>query len=110
VLWRLAQESAASNKGYNVDFTKLKNATRGVARRCVGTQYESAVEWCDSVLAAIEGLEAGVDRNASMHLLGHAALNLNQTFSPEKSQADHLNAIDATVAIVKARIEPVMAS
>jgi hypothetical protein len=52
----------------------------------------------------------GVDRNASMHLLGHAALNLNQIFSPEKTVADHLSAIDATVAIVKARFEPALAS
>jgi DNA-binding response OmpR family regulator len=110
VLWRLMQETASIAKGYNIDFTKLKNATRGVARRCLGTEFEPAIEWCDSVLAAIEGLEAGVDRNASMHLLGHAALNLNQFFSPEKTTSEHLSAIDATVAIVKARIEPAMAS
>jgi hypothetical protein len=59
------------------------------------------------VLAALEGLELGVDRNASMHLLGHAALNLNQMFAPEMSQTEHLTALDATVAIVKARTQAV---
>lgn len=108
ILWRLMQES--TSKKYDVDLDKLKDVTKSVARRCSGTDFEHAIEWCDSILAAIEGLELGVDRNASMHLLGHAALNLNQTFSPEKTVADHLNAIDATVAIVKARFEPALAS
>jgi hypothetical protein len=108
ILWRLMQES--TTKKYDVDLNKLKDVTKSVGRRCSGTDFEPAIEWCDSILAAIEGLEMGVDRNASMHLLGHAALNLNQTFSPEKTVADHLNAIDATVAIVKARFEPALAS
>ena len=51
-----------------------------------------------------------MDRNASMHLLGHAALNLNQVFSPEKTTNDQLSEIDATVAIVKARTQTAMAS
>lgn len=112
ILWRLMQESPSATlaKKYNVDLAKLKDVTRSVARRCSGTDFEPAIEWCDSILAAIEGLEVGVDRNASMHLLGHAALNLNQIFSPEKTVADHLSAIDATVAIVKARFEPALAS
>ncbi|MGD0144088.1 MAG: hypothetical protein ABSC92_13095 [Rhizomicrobium sp.] len=110
ILWRLMQESTTLVKKYDVDLSKLKDVTRNVARRCSGTDFEPAIEWCDSILAAIEGLEMGVDRNASMHLLGHAALNLNQTFSPEKTVADHLSAIDATVAIVKARFQPALAS
>jgi DNA-binding response OmpR family regulator len=110
VLWRLTQEHVPNSGKYTFDLAKLCEVTRGVARRCMGTEFEPAFEWCDSILAAIEGLEAGVDRNASMHLLGHAALNLNQIFSPEKSAAEHLSAIDATVAIVKARIQPAMAS
>ena len=56
------------------------------------------MEWCDCVLAAAEGLSLGVDRNASMHLLGHAALSLHQVFHPEKSAAEQLSEIDATVA------------
>ncbi|MGD0191703.1 MAG: response regulator [Rhizomicrobium sp.] len=105
VLWRLMQAHALKVDKFQIDLSKLKNVTKGVARRCVGTEFEPAVDWCDSVLGALEGLELGVDRNASMHLLGHAALNLNQLFAPEKSQTDHLTAIDATVAIVRARMQ-----
>ena len=61
------------------------------------------VEWCGSILAATEGLRLDVDRNASMHLLGQAALSLHQLICPEKSSADQLNEIDATVAIIRAR-------
>ncbi len=107
VLWRLMQAHASKKDRLEVDLIKLKAVTKGVARRCIGTEFEPAVDWCDSVLAAVEGLELGVDRNASMHLLGHAALNLNQVFAPERSQADHLTAIDATVAIVNARMQTV---
>jgi DNA-binding response OmpR family regulator len=110
VLWRLMQESMPGSGKYDVDLTRLKDVTTAVARRCEGTEFEPALEWCDSVLAAVEGLEMGVDRNASMHLLGHAALNLNQVFSPEKTTSDHLHEIDATVAIVKSRTETALAS
>ena len=51
-----------------------------------------------------------MDRNASMHLLGHAALSLNQVFTPEKSSTDHLAEIDSTVAIIRAREEQALAS
>ena len=105
VLWRLMQEHALNKSRFEVDLSKIKAVTKAVARRCLATDMEAAVDWCASVLAAVEGLEAGVDRNASMHLLGHAALNLNQVFTPEKSPSEHLSAVDATVAIVKARIE-----
>jgi DNA-binding response OmpR family regulator len=107
VLWRLMQAHALKAEKFVIDLTKLKTVTKGVARRCIGTDFEPALDWCDSILDALEGLELGVDRNASMHLLGHAALNLNQIFAPEKSQTDHLTAIDATVAIVRARIQAV---
>jgi DNA-binding response OmpR family regulator len=105
VLWRLLQAHATRIEKFEIDLSKLKSVTKAVARRCLGTEFEPAIDWCDSVLAALEGLELGVDRNASMHLLGHAALNLNQMFAPEKSQTDHLTAIDATVAILKARMQ-----
>jgi DNA-binding response OmpR family regulator len=106
VLWRLIQAHVPASDKFVADLVKLKIFTKGVSRRCLGTEFEPAAEWCEAVLGAIEGLEIGVDRNASMHLLGHAALNLNQAFTPEKSQADHLTAIDATVAIVRARMQP----
>jgi hypothetical protein len=54
-------------------------------------------------MAAVEGLMMGVDRTASLHLLGHAGLSLHQVFHPEKSATDQLSEIDATVAIIRAR-------
>jgi DNA-binding response OmpR family regulator len=110
VLWRLVQDYKPGVSKFEVDLTKLKDLTRSIARRCAHTDYEYALEWCDGILGAVEGLELGVDRNASMHLLGHAALSLNQSFTPEKSSTDHLAAIDTTVAMIKARDQPAMAS
>jgi DNA-binding response OmpR family regulator len=110
VLWRLLQERVPGTEKYAADLARLKDFTGGVALRCRGGEFEAAIEWCDSVLAAAEGLEAGVDRNASMHLLGHAALNLNQVFAPGKTTAQHLDEIDATVAMINARNQPAMAS
>jgi DNA-binding response OmpR family regulator len=103
VLWRLMQEQVPGQASYMAELTKLAQLTQGVAKRCRDTDFDLAGEWCESILAAVEGLELGVDRNASMHLLGHAALSLNQVFHPEKSQTDHLSEIDATVAIIRAR-------
>jgi len=110
VLWRLMQEHVPGSGKYEVDLTKLKDVTMGVAVRSADTEFAGCNEWCESILAAIEGLQAGVDRNASMHLLGHAALSLNHFFAPEKTRADHLSEIDATVAIVKARTQTALAS
>jgi hypothetical protein len=86
-----------------VDLEKLVKLARTIERRCRETEYDAAVEWCDSVRAAAEGLHLGVDRNASMHLLGHAALSLHQVFQPEQTPAERIAEIDATVAIIKAR-------
>lgn len=101
ILWRLLQEP--EDTGTEGNMIKLRTLTQGIARRCRDTEFESATQWCDSLQAAIEGLHFGVDRNASMHLLGHAALHLNQLLQPEKSKADHLKSIDETVAMIKAR-------
>ncbi|MGH6870983.1 MAG: response regulator [Rhizomicrobium sp.] len=109
VLWRLLQARIPGTGKYEVDLTKLKDLTGSMARRCRGTEFETAMEWCDSILAAAEGLEAGVDRNASMHLLGHAALNLNQVFTPEKTASQHLEEVDAAVAMIVARSAPALA-
>ena len=103
ILWRLMQERMPGEENVMGELTKLAQMTQAVAKRCRDTEFEIAVEWCDSVLAAVEGLDLGVDRNASMHLLGHAALNLNQVFEPERSTTDHLSKIDATVAMIHAR-------
>ncbi|MGB8366284.1 MAG: two-component system response regulator [Rhizomicrobium sp.] len=110
VLWRLMQEKTTDEANFEVDLARLKEVTGGIARRSRDTEFEAAIAWCESVMAAIEGLEAGVDRNASMHLLGHAALNLTEIFTPETSSADHLAAVEATVALVKARMAPALAS
>ena len=110
ILWRLAQDHMPGSGKFGGILDKLKQVTNSVERRCVDADITEAVEHCDSVLGAVEGLELGVDRNASMHLLGHAALSLNQLFSPEKSNTDHLNEIDATVSIIKARTQTALAS
>jgi DNA-binding response OmpR family regulator len=110
ILWRLMQQGLPVMPAYPADIAKLERVTRDVALRSRGTEFESCIEWCDSVLAALEGLQAGVDRNATMHLLGHAALNLNQIFAPEKSTEEHLQAVDATIAVINARCETAIAS
>ena len=104
VLWRLMQGVAPQAKAqYEVDLIRLAEVTKNLSRRARDTDFEEAVVWCDKVLGAIEGLQLGVDRNASMHLLGHAALSLMRLFSPEKSAEEHLNELDATVAMIRSR-------
>jgi DNA-binding response OmpR family regulator len=109
ILWRMMQDQRPGASG-NVDLDKLSLLTRSIERRCQGTEYEAGVAWCESITAATEGLKLNVDRNASMHLLGHAALTLHQIFYPEKSAAEQLAEIDATVAIIRARNQTAMAS
>ncbi len=103
VLWRLMQEMNPEEPQFGADLEKLANLTRGIERRLADTGQQKAAEWCASILAASDGLKANVDHNASMHLLGHAALSLNQQICPEKSPSDQLNEIDANVAIIRAR-------
>jgi len=61
-------------------------------------------------LASAEGLAAGVDRNASLHLLGHASLSLHQVFLSRKNLHDQMTEIDATVALIRARNSRALAS
>ena len=103
ILWRLLQEQVIPAGQTPPDLAKLTALTKSIDVRSRDTEFQPAVEWCESLLAAAEGLALGVDRNASMHLLGHAALSLHQVFHPEKSPADQLSEIDATVAIIRAR-------
>lgn len=110
ILWRLIQAQHPASGAKSAEVVKIKDLTRSVAARCRELQIEHAGEWCESIMAAVEGIELGVDRNASLHLLGHAALSLNQLFSPEKSTNDHLTQIDATVAVIHARDEKALAS
>lgn len=103
ILWRLMQEQMFVPGQISPDLIKLQALSRSIDVRARDTEFQPAVEWCEAVLAAAEGLSLGVDRNASMHLLGHAALSLHQIFHPEKSPAEQLSEIDATVAIIRAR-------
>jgi DNA-binding response OmpR family regulator len=103
ILWRLLQDSPVIAGQVSPDLPKLLALAKSIETRCRDSEYDAAIEWCQSVTAAAEGLTAGVDRNASMHLLGHASLSLHQVFYPEKTAADQLTEIDATVALIKAR-------
>jgi DNA-binding response OmpR family regulator len=103
ILWRLMQEHVPGAESYRQELDKIALLSKGIAKRCRDNDYDSALEWCDSVMAAVEGLQAGVDRNAAMHLLGHASLSLNHLFHNEKSQDDIRAEIDATVAHIRAR-------
>jgi len=103
ILWRLMQDSHRGQADLQMDLEKLGGLARSIDRRCRETAHGAAVEWCEQVAGATEGLEQGVDRNASMHLLGHAALELHKVFHPEQSPADRIAEIDATVAIIRAR-------
>jgi DNA-binding response OmpR family regulator len=103
VLWRLLQSAMPTSPNYAADLAKLRTLTQSVWRRSRDTTFAPAIRWCESILSAIEGLEAGVDRNASLHLMGNATLNLHLVFDPETTNADRLSQIDATVAIIHAR-------
>lgn len=101
ILWRLLQEPEDAAAEANI--SKLTTLAQSVAKRCREIELETALQWCDSIIAAAEGLHFGVDRNASMHILGQGALNLNQIIHPDLSKSDHIRAIDEAVAMIKAR-------
>jgi DNA-binding response OmpR family regulator len=103
ILWRLVQDARLAAGQTSPDLLKLQTLAKSIEARSADTEFQPAVEWCQSVTAAAEGLALGVDRNASMHLLGHAALSLHQVFYPEKTPSDQLSEIDATVALIRAR-------
>ena len=103
ILWRLLQERPYGPGAASSDLDKLIGLARSVHERCRSTQFEPAVEWCESILAAAEGLNLGVDRNASMHLLGHAALSMHLIFHPEKTPAEQISEIDAMVVLIRER-------
>jgi CheY-like chemotaxis protein len=109
ILWRLMQEAlpqrSAHGREVPPEIERLIEVVASVERRSRESEFLPALEWCEALLAACEGLKLGVDRNASMHLLGHAALSLHQAFHPEKSAAEQLGEIDATVAIIRARTQ-----
>lgn len=60
VLWRLMQGLAPQAKThYEVDLMRLAEVTKSLSRRARDTEFEEATDWCDKVLAAIEGLQLG---------------------------------------------------
>lgn len=105
ILWRLVQDAPLVAGQTSPDILKLQVLAKSIEARSTDTEFQPAVEWCQSVLAATEGLALGVDPNASMHLLGHAALSLHHVFHPEKTAADQLSEIDATIALIRARTQ-----
>jgi len=110
ILWRLLQDQPLLPAKPPADLLKLQGLVKSIEERAKDSQFAPAMEWCQSLLASAEGLAAGVDRNASMHLLGHAALSLHQVFYPEKTAADQISEIDATVALIRARSQQALAS
>lgn len=103
VLWRILQD--LGDEDPDVLIQELRDLALSVAKRCRAGEMEEALGWCDSILAAVEGLHHGVDRNASLHLLGQGALNLNQTVAPDRTKADHMRLVEETVATIRARAE-----
>ncbi len=101
ILWRLLQEP--EDTGTEANLSKLACLARSIAKRCREIELEMALQWCDSIIAAAEGLHFGVDRNASMHILGQGAINLNQIVHPDLSKSDHLKAIEEAMTMIKAR-------
>jgi len=110
VQWRLMQDQLPGRASLDEALERIAALARSIAKRARSGELEIAEGWCDSILAAVEGLQLGVDRNASMHLLGHAALSLDQVFRPENSAQDQLGEVDATVALIRARTAQKLAS
>jgi len=110
IQWRLLQDQLPGHASCNAHLAKIADLTRSIVKRSREMSLDQAASWSDSILAAVEGLELGVDRNASMHLLGHAALSLNHVFRPETPASEQLAEIDATVAIIRARMAQKLAS
>ncbi len=107
VLWRLLQDNSLTQSKFEAHRARLSEAVNAVSRRAANTDYDRAVEWCDALLEAIQGLDLGVDRNASTHLLGHAALSLNAIFADGRSRDESLAEIDEVISKIKARqIDP----
>ncbi|HEY4274451.1 MAG TPA: hypothetical protein VGM68_03125 [Rhizomicrobium sp.] len=103
VLWRLLPDQHREMPQFAADLAKLSNLVRAIERRCADTDQSTAQERCAAILAASEDLRGGPDAATALASLGAAALGLHQQICPEKSSADQLREIDATVAIIRAR-------
>jgi Response regulator containing a CheY-like receiver domain and a GGDEF domain len=101
VLWRMLQDD---DPGETVaHLAGLRDLIQSVTRRCRARELELALPWCETIHAAVEGLHFGVDRNASLHLLGQGALTLNEMVQPQRSRSAHMQAIEETVATIRSR-------
>jgi DNA-binding response OmpR family regulator len=103
ILWRLLREQRQDTPQFGADLTKLGNLSRSIERRCGDAGQEKALERCAAILSAIDGLKNGQNCETALSSVGAAALGMHQLICPEKSAADQLNEIDATVAIIRAR-------
>lgn len=110
VQWRLLQNEVPGSPAYEEHLEKIALLARSIGKGCRDSELDQATGWCDSILAAVQGLEVGVDRGASMHLLGHAAQSLNLVFRPQASAPEQLLEIDAVVAIIRRRMAEKLAS
>jgi DNA-binding response OmpR family regulator len=110
IQWKLLQCRMPGEAAYEEHLTKIVQLVRSIAKGCRDSELDQAYGWCDSILAAAEGLELGVDRSAAMHLLGTAALSLNLVFHPERSAAEQLAEIEAVVARLRSQTAEKLAS
>jgi DNA-binding response OmpR family regulator len=103
VLWRLLQDQPDDSPQFAADLLKLSNLTRAIERRCADTDQGKAAEHCAAMLVAADDLRHAGKAAPALSGLGAAALSLHQQICPEKSSADQMREIDATVAIIRAR-------
>jgi len=101
ILWRLLQERDAP--GYDHHLAKLAKMTQAVAKRCRDTEFEPGVQLCESIQAAVTGLESEDGNTASIQLLGKSALQLIQVLDPEKGAEAQLRAIETTAEMIRSR-------
>lgn len=103
ILWRLLREQRQGTPQFEADLMKLGNLSRSIERRCTDAGQEKVLERCTAILSAIDGLKSEQNCETALSTVGAAALGMHQLICPEKSAADQLNEIDATVAIIRAR-------
>ncbi|HEX4026148.1 MAG TPA: hypothetical protein VHX18_00920, partial [Rhizomicrobium sp.] len=60
ILWRLVQDAPLVAGQTSPDLVKLQTLAKSIEMRSTDTEFQPAVEWCQSVMAAAEGLALGV--------------------------------------------------
>ena len=86
-----------------------------VKHRAVGTEYELAAKWCESVIDCTEAISTMLQFSGEgdpahaptlapmMHLLGHAALTLGHIFAQGTAEADLMVELDTIAERVDIR-------